>query len=102
MYFFCAKFLCVVMGFFFLRNIIFERGRSRKCCVLESMLRLPVIGSFNYINSDNESYTYFLLDFMSMLCIYLPFQRQLQSPDFWDSDRKTTTSEFQCKEEVGD
>lgn len=73
------------MGFF-LRSIIFKRGRSRKWYFLESVFRLPVIGSFNYINSDNESYTYFLLDLMSMLCISLPFQRQLQSPEFWDAD----------------
>lgn len=45
------------------------------------MFRLPVIGGFNYINSDNESYAYFLLDLMSMLCMSLPFQRQLHSPD---------------------
>lgn len=47
---------------------------------------LPVIGSFNYINSENESYAYFLLDLMPMLCMSLPFQRQLRSPEFWDSD----------------
>lgn len=51
----------------------------------KSLFRPPGIGSFNDINSDNESYAYFFLDLMSVLCMSLPFQR-LWSPEFWDSD----------------